>query len=196
MIKAMIESVARITAMHCKHRGEFRRVACTLHVALSKQQHEAATCRGASQGFRNSIEKVHRKDRRGQKDRRTEGPIDKRSRCTTRTGGRRDGRTEGRKDRRTEGQKDRRTEGQIDKRSRCTKGQEDGRTEGRKHRSTDRQIDKRTRRQTDTPRTTRETDNPRTGQVDQPQGPCREAPSCRAQEAAALPATVQPPSTR
>ena len=33
-IKAMIESVARITAMHCKHRREFRRVACTLHVAL------------------------------------------------------------------------------------------------------------------------------------------------------------------
>ena len=141
-----IESVARITAMHCKHRGEFRRVACTLHVALSKQQHEAATCRGASQGFRNSIEKVHRKDRRteGQKDRLTEGQ----------------------KDRRTEGQKDGRTEGPIDKRSRCTTrtgGRKDGSTEGRKHRSTNGQPEKRTTRETTTreqpeKRTTREPD--------------------------------------
>ena len=137
MIKAMIESVARITAMHCKHSGKFRRAACTLHVALSKQQHEAATCRGASQGFRNSIEKVHRKDRRGRKDRRTD---------------------------------------------RQTDNPTNGHTENNPR--------------NDNPRTTRETDNPRTGQMDQPQGPCREAPSCRAQEAAALPATVQPPSTR
>ena len=90
-------------------------------------------------------------------------------------------RTEGQKDRRTEGQKDRRTDRQTVK-----VHHKDKRTEGRKDGRTDRQTDK---------RTTRETDNPRNGQMDQPQGPCHEVPSCRAQKAAALPATVQPPST-
>ena len=139
MIKAMIESVARITTVRGKHSGKFRRVACTLHVALSKPQHEAATCRGASQGFRNSIEKVHRKDRR----------------------------TEGQTDRRTEGQKDRRTEGPIDKQSRCTTrtgGRKDIRTEGRKHRRTEAQIDRSTDRQTDTPTNGHTENNPRNGQ--------------------------------
>jgi hypothetical protein len=155
MIKAMIESVARITTVHGKHSGEFRRVACTLHVSLSKQQRAEEHPRAFETASRRCTKRTE-----GQKDRRTEGPIDKRSRCTTRAG-----------------------------------GQEDGSTEGRKDGRTDRQTDKRTTRETDTPRTTRETDNPRNGQMDQPQGPCREVPSCRAQKAAALPATVRPPST-
>ena len=95
----------------------------------------------------------------GQKDRRTEGQIDQRSRCTTRTGGR--------KDTRTEGQKDRRTEGPIDKQSRCTTrtgGRKDIRTEGRKHRRTEAQIDRSTDRQTDTPTNGHTENNPRNGQ--------------------------------
>ena len=169
MIKAMIESVARITTVRGKHSGEFRRAACTLHVALSKPQRAEEHPRAFETASRRCTTRTE-----GQKDRRTEGPIDKRSRCTTRTGGRKDGRTEGRKDRSTNGQPDKRT-------NRETDNPRNGHTENNPR--------------NDNPRTTRETDNPRTGQMDQPQGPCREAPSCRAQEAAALPATVQPPST-
>jgi len=80
---------------------------------------EAATCRGASQGFRNSIEKVHHKDRRteGQKDRRTEGQKDRSTNGQGAPQGQEDGRTEARKDRRTEGQIDRSTNGQPEKRT-------------------------------------------------------------------------------
>ena len=123
MIKAMIESFARITTVHGKHSGEFRRVACTLLVSLSKPQRAEEHPRAFETASRRCTKRTE-----GQKDRRTEGPIDKRSRCTTRTGGRKDGRTEGQKDRSTNGQTDNQRNGHTENNPR--NGQPENRTNG------------------------------------------------------------------
>ena len=101
MIKAMIESFARITTVHGKHSGEFRRVACTLLVSLSKPQRAEEHPRAFETASR---------------------------RCTKRTEGQKDRRTEGQKDRSTNGQTDNQRNGHTENNPR--NGQPENRTNG------------------------------------------------------------------
>ena len=104
MIKAMIESFARITTVHGKHSGEFRRVACTLLVSLSKPQRAEEHPRAFETASRRCTKRTE-----GQKDRRTDRQTVKVHHKDRRTEGRKDGRTEGQIDKRTNGQPEKRT---------------------------------------------------------------------------------------
>ena len=136
MIKAMIESVARITTVRGKHSGEFRRAACTLHVALSKPQRAEEHPRAFETASRRCTTRTGgRKDRRteGQKDGRTEAQIDRSTNSLSAPQGQEDGRTEAQKDGSTDRQTDNPRNGQPEKRqpeNNPTNGQPENRTSG------------------------------------------------------------------